>query len=108
MTTPLFPLPEEFNAASYFVDRHIAEGRSEKVAIECADRRVTYRQLFDSVNQVGNALKKSGVRPEERVFLLLLDTPEFAASFFRRDQDRSRARTGQHAAEAGRLRIPAQ
>ena len=82
MTTSPFPLPEDFNAASYFVDRHIAEGRSEKVAIECEDRRVTYRQLFDSVNQVGNALKKSGVRPEERVFLLLLDTPEFAASFF--------------------------
>lgn len=82
MTTSPFLLPEEFNAASYFVDRHIAEGRGDKVAIECGDRRVTYRQLFESVNQVGNALKKLGVRPEERVFLLLLDTPEFAASFF--------------------------
>jgi benzoate-CoA ligase family protein len=82
MTTAPFPLPEEFNAASYFIDRHIAEGRGEKVAIECGDRRVTYRQLFDSVNQVGNALKKLDVRPKERVFLLLLDTPEFAASFF--------------------------
>jgi benzoate-CoA ligase family protein len=82
MTTSPFPLPEEFNAASYFVDRHIAEGRGEKIAIECRDRRVTYRQLFESVNRVGNALKKLGVRPEERVFLLLLDTPEFAASFF--------------------------
>ncbi len=77
-----FPLPEEFNAAAYFVDRHIAEGRGNKVAIECEDRRVTYRQLFESVNQVGNALKKLHVRIEERVFLLLLDTPEFAASFF--------------------------
>jgi benzoate-CoA ligase family protein len=82
MTSSPFPLPEEFNAASYFVDRHISEDRSDKVAIECDDRRVTYRQLFESVNQVGNALKKLGVRPEERVFLLLLDTPEFAASFF--------------------------
>jgi benzoate-CoA ligase family protein len=82
MTTAPFPLPEEFNAASYFIDRHIAEGRGEKVAIECGDRRVTYRQLFELVNQVGNALKKLDVRPEERVFLLLLDTPEFAASFF--------------------------
>ena len=57
-------------------------GPGDKVAIECGDRRVTYRELFESVNQVGNALKKLGVRPEERVFLLLLDTPEFAASFF--------------------------
>ncbi len=82
MTTSPFPLPEEFNAASYFVDRHIAEGRGDKIAIECEDRRVTYRQLFESVNQVGNALRRLNVRPEERVFLLLLDTPEFAASFF--------------------------
>lgn len=82
MTTVPFLLPEEFNAASYFVDRHITEGRSEKVAIECGGRRVTYRQLFESVNQVGNALKRLDVRPEERVFVLLLDTPEFAASFF--------------------------
>jgi benzoate-CoA ligase len=82
MTTSPFPLPEEFNAASYFVDRHIAERRGDKVAIECEDLRVTYRQLFESVNRVGNALRALDVRPEERVFLLLLDTPEFAASFF--------------------------
>src|ERR1700741_557953 len=81
MNTSPFPLPEEFNAASYFVDRHIAEGRGQKVAIECEDRRITYSQLAESVNRVGNALRQLDVRPEERVFLLLLDTPEFAASF---------------------------
>src|SRR6202007_2259987 len=82
MTNSPFPLPEEFNAASYFVDRHIAEGRGDKIAIECGDRRLTYRALYEQVNRVGHALKKSGVRIEERVFLLLLDTPEFAACFF--------------------------
>ena len=82
MTKSPFPLPEEFNAASYFVDRHIAEGRGDKVAIECGERRVTYRELFEQVNRVGHALKKARVRIEERVFLLLLDTPDFAACFF--------------------------
>ena len=83
MTTSAFPLlPDEFNAASYFIDRHIKEGRGEKIAIECEERRVTYRQLLEAVNKVGNALTGSGVRIEERVFLLLLDTPEFAACFF--------------------------
>ncbi|MHB8218005.1 MAG: benzoate-CoA ligase family protein [Candidatus Sulfotelmatobacter sp.] len=75
-------LPDEFNAASYFVDRHIDAGRADKVAIECGEVQVTYRQLFESVNQVGNGLRSLGVRIEERVFLLLLDSPEFAASFF--------------------------
>jgi benzoate-CoA ligase family protein len=77
-----FPIPHEFNATAYFVDRHLAEGREARIAIECEDRRITYRQLFESVNRVGNALRKMGIRPEERVLLLLLDTPEFAASFF--------------------------
>jgi benzoate-CoA ligase len=75
-------LPDEFNSASYFIDRHIKDGRADKVAIECGDVRVTYRQLFERVNVVGNTLRKLGVRIEERVFLLLLDSPEFAASFF--------------------------
>ena len=79
---PPISLPEEFNAATYFVDRHIGEGRSDKTAIECGETRVTYGQLAECVNQFGNALKDFGVRIEERVLLLLLDTPEFAACFF--------------------------
>ena len=75
-------LPEVFNVATYFIDRHLDRGRDQKVAFECGDQRVTYRQLFDRVNRLGNALKELGVRPEERVALLLLDTPEFAYSFF--------------------------
>src|ERR1700720_1523273 len=78
---PIF-FPDEFNAASYFVDRDIKEGRADKVAIECGEVHVTYRQLFERVNQLGNGLRRLGVRIEERVFLLLLDSPEFAASFF--------------------------
>ena len=34
------------NAAIYFVDRHIEEGREASIAIECGDRRLTYRDLF--------------------------------------------------------------
>jgi benzoate-CoA ligase len=75
-------LPDEFNAATYFIDRHIAEGRGQKVAIECGELRVTYRQIFETVNRVGNCLRNFGVRMEERVVLLLFDTPEFTASFF--------------------------
>src|SRR5579859_885316 len=75
-------LPDEFNAAAYFVDRHMREGRAGKIAIECGDTQVTYAQLFTRVNQFGNALKKLEVRMEERVLLLLLDTPDFAVTFF--------------------------
>jgi benzoate-CoA ligase len=75
-------LPHPFNAASYFIDRHLSEGRANKIAIECEDRRVTYGELHDNVNCVGDALRKMEVRIEERVALLLVDGPEFAACFF--------------------------
>ena len=75
-------LPDIFNAADYFVDRNVREGRGEKVAIECGERTVSYRQLAELTNRVGNALRGLGVRMEERVQLMLLDSPEFLASFF--------------------------
>lgn len=75
-------LPDEFNAASYFVDRHMEEGRAAKIAIECGDVQITYGQLSALVNQFGNALKNLGVGMEERVFLLSLDTPKFGVAFF--------------------------
>src|SRR6266851_7333379 len=75
-------LPDEFNAATYFIDRHLREGKSQKVAIECEAAALTYQQLAERVNQLGNGLRQLGVRVEERVLLLLLDTPEFAVSFF--------------------------
>jgi benzoate-CoA ligase family protein len=74
---------EIFNAASHFVDRNVDEGHGASVAIECGDERVTYGQLLERVNRFGSALRDElGVRPEERVMLLLLDGPEFASAFF--------------------------
>src|SRR6185369_11095745 len=81
MLDPARQLPEQFNAAEFFVDRHLAEGRAEKIAIEYGERRVTYAELFEKVNQTGNALRGLGVRAEERVLLVLLDCPEFAFCF---------------------------
>jgi benzoate-CoA ligase family protein len=78
----LISLPETFNAAAYFVDRNVHEGRGEKIGIESGDEQVTYRQLLDRTNRTGNALRQLGVGQEERVVLLLLDTPEFLSSFF--------------------------
>jgi len=75
-------LPEQFNVAAHFVDRNVLEGRGQNTAIECGDERVSYQQLLERTNRVGNALRRLGVRPEERVLLLLLDGPEFLYSFF--------------------------
>src|SRR5947209_13669004 len=78
-------IPDQFNVATYFVDRNVAEGRGERVAIEVypGNTRITYREVLENVNRFGNALRHAlGVRIEERVLLLLLDCPEYAYSFF--------------------------
>lgn len=75
--------PDLLNAATYFVDRHLDEGRGNSVAIECGDRRISYASLQAQVNRVGSALRDQlGVRAEERVLLLMLDSPEMVFSFF--------------------------
>ena len=75
-------LPDRFNAADYFVDRNVREGRGEKVAVICEDRKLTYKQIQEGVNRVGNALRSLDVRMEERVALLLLDTEIYPMAFF--------------------------
>ncbi|THB74662.1 MAG: benzoate-CoA ligase family protein, partial [Desulfobacteraceae bacterium] len=72
---------EFFNAADYFLDRHIREGRQDKVAILCEDRKITYGQLANDANRFGNALLSSGIRMEDRVAMLMLDTEKFPTVF---------------------------
>lgn len=78
----MISLPTIFNAATYFVDRNVGEGRGAKTAVECGDRRVTYRQLLERTNQSGNILRNLDVGPGERVVLILADGPEFLYCFF--------------------------
>ena len=75
-------LPEQFNASTYFIDRHGAEGRGSKIAIECAGQQITYAELIERTNRLGSALRSLDVRREERVLILLPDLPEFLYSFF--------------------------
>ena len=81
MTTSL-TLPEIFNAADHFVDRHIREGRGERTAIRCKDRSYTYADVQAGMNRVGNGLKSLGVRMEERIAVLLHDSEIYAQVFF--------------------------
>jgi benzoate-CoA ligase family protein len=73
---------ERFNLASWFIDRHVEEGRGERIALYCDERRVSYAELAIEVARVGNVLRELGVRQEERVLLALRDGVEFVASWY--------------------------
>jgi benzoate-CoA ligase family protein len=80
--TIVINVPEIFNVATTMIDRHVGEGRDQKVAIESGDEIVTYQRLLERTNQVGNVLRQLGVDLEQRVLLALLDSPEFLYCFF--------------------------
>ncbi len=71
-----------YNAASVFVDGALTKGWGERVAIRFGADNWTYARLAAEVNRVGNTLRALGVDMEQRVGILLYDSPEFAASFF--------------------------
>ena len=75
-------LPRRFNAAEFFIDRHIAEGRGAKTAILSERRPYTFRELQENVNRTANLLAGLGVRMEDRVMLLLRDSPETVFAFY--------------------------
>lgn len=79
---PVPHIPEQFNVATAFVDHHLAEGRGERVALRWREEAITYAELAANVNRAGNVLRRLGVRPEERVLLVLLDSPAFAYCFW--------------------------
>ncbi len=82
LTMPKIVVPDQFNAATAFLDRNLQEGRGSKTAIYFEGNAYTYTQVAELANRVGNGLLDLGVDMEQRVALLLLDSPQFAASFF--------------------------
>jgi benzoate-CoA ligase family protein len=82
LASPALDLPFDYNAAAAFVEGPLARGWGDRTAIRAADQAWTYRQLSEHVNRAGNALRTLGVEMEQRVALLLYDSPQFAAAFF--------------------------
>jgi benzoate-CoA ligase family protein len=75
-------LPPEFNVATHFVDRNVAEGLGARPAFHYEDRVLTYAQVQDLTDRTGNVLAELGVEAEHRVLLLCLDAPEFLGAFW--------------------------
>ena len=73
------------NAALYFVDRHVAEGRAGKPAFREAGgarRTLTYGHLADGAARVATALTRAGIHREDRALMLVLDQIEFPQVFW--------------------------
>ncbi|MBR4554047.1 MAG: amino acid adenylation domain-containing protein [Ruminococcus sp.] len=54
----------------------------DKEILFAADRSMTYKELDDAANRLGNALIKRGVKPGDRVLLLMRRTSQLVVSVF--------------------------
>ena len=77
-----FKIPEQFNLTTYILEDNVAQGRGNKTAVRCEDEHYTYNELCGLTNRFGNILKELGVGFQERVLLILQDSPEWMAAWF--------------------------
>jgi benzoate-CoA ligase family protein len=71
-----------FNVAIPFIDRHLAEGRGDRIALRHPGGEVSYAQLAENVNRAGNALLGLGIAPGDRMVMAALDEPMFFYVFW--------------------------
>ena len=82
VANPALALSNEYNAAAAFLDGALANGWGNRVALRTSGGDWTYAQLAEGANRAGNALRALGVEMEQRVAVLLYDSPQFACTFF--------------------------
>ncbi|MGA8815667.1 MAG: benzoate-CoA ligase family protein [Xanthobacteraceae bacterium] len=71
-----------YNAVTDLVDAQVARGLAEKIAFVDDERSLTYGELQARTCAFGSALHDIGVRPEERLGILLYDTVDFPVAFW--------------------------
>jgi 4-hydroxybenzoate-CoA ligase len=70
-----------YNAASELIGRNISEGRGEKPAFIDRQHRMTYAELERQTARLANYLGRLGLRREDRVAMVVLDTVDFPVIF---------------------------
>src|ERR1043166_7567503 len=70
-----------YNAVTWLLDRNIDEGRGAKLAFTDTVSDLSYGDLQKQSCRTANMLRRLGVRREERVAMIMLDTIDFPAVF---------------------------
>lgn len=70
-----------YNAVTYLLDRNVDQGRGAKVVFKDPVSEITYGELQAQTRRLANLLKRLGIRREERVAMMMLDTIDFPVVF---------------------------
>jgi 2-aminobenzoate-CoA ligase len=82
-TLPALQFPPQLNCATELLDRHITDGRGDRVCLRAAGVTWTYAELQRQANRVANVLVSDlGLVPGNRVLLRAPNTPMMVAAWF--------------------------
>jgi 4-hydroxybenzoate-CoA ligase len=70
-----------YNAVTWLLDRNVEEGRANKLAFTDTVSELSYGELQKQSRRAANMLRRLGVRREERVAMIMLDTVDFPIVF---------------------------
>lgn len=80
---PELQFPDQLNCATELLDRHVSQGRGDRVCIRAPGLSWTYAQLQDKANRIANVLQQNmGLVPGNRVLLRAPNNPMMAACWF--------------------------
>ena len=70
-----------FNACEYLLDRRIAAGDGDRLALTGPAGELSYTQLWDRVRRTAAGLRAIGVQPEQRILMVMSDSPHFVVVY---------------------------
>jgi 2-aminobenzoate-CoA ligase len=80
---PELAFPAQLNCATELLDRHVVEGRGDRVCIRARGLTWTYRDLQDKADRIAHVLvHETGLVPGNRVLLRAPNNPMLAACWF--------------------------
>jgi len=69
------------NACEYLLDRRLAAGDGPRTALTGPAGDLTYAELHDRVCRTAAGLREAGLQPEQRLLMLMADSPEFVTVY---------------------------
>jgi len=80
---PDFEFPDDLNCVEKLLDRHIAEGTGNNIAIRTFEGSWTFLELYEKANQIAHVLRdEMGLVPGNRVLIRSANNPMYVACWF--------------------------
>ena len=78
-----FEFPEDLNCVEKLLDRHIAEGNGNRIAIRTFDITWTFNDLYEKANQIAHVLTENlDFKSGNRVLIRSANNPMYVACWF--------------------------